>query len=231
MAYYHIRYHICENLYNMDKDTLRANKQKALIQDTLRAVFKGTDGEAPGIHPFVIAVQSLRREIEFMEPFVDPGMKELFAQAEPAYNSAQQVLYDSENMIFGDNEVSPDADQQLLMVEYHLNILKIHRLLFARQVEGYSLIPPATQSLQKQVDRTYEALGQLSNVLASNSRAPKPQTLKKTETIKTKKTTSRNLSTDKELPLDLPNRISPFITDGRQKSTVAIDGVIWPRYV
>lgn len=215
----------------MNKETLRANKQMALIQDTLRAAFRGTDGENPVLHPFVFAVQSLRREIEFMEPFTNPEMKAIFAQAEPAYNSAQQVLADSEDMIFGDNEVSPDADQQLLMVEYHLNILKVHRLLFTRQVEGYSLIPPATPSLQKQVIRTYEALGQLSNVLSSNSKVPKPPALKKTDTYKSRKVISRNSATDKEPPLDLPNRISPFITDGSKKSTVSIDGVLWPRYV
>lgn len=215
----------------MDKDTLRANRQKALIQDTLRAALNGANGEAPVLHPFVSAVQSLRREIEFMEPFTDPNMKELFAQAESVYNSSLDVLEESENMIFGDNEVSPDADQQLLMVEYHLNILKIHRLLFTRIVEGNSLIPPASPSLQKQVVRTYEALGQLANVLTSNSKVPKPPALKKTETIKSRKVISKNLPTDREPPLELPNRVSPFITDGSKKSTVSIDGVIWPRYV
>ncbi|OHS98426.1 hypothetical protein TRFO_35165 [Tritrichomonas foetus] len=215
----------------MDKDKLRANRQKALIQDTLRAAFKGTTSEAPVLHPFVLAVQSLRREIEFMEPFTDPKMAELFAQAEPAYKSGVQVLADAESMIFGDAEVSPDADQQLPLVEYHLNILKIHRLLFTRQVEGYSLIPPAPPSLQRQVVRTYEALGQLTSVLTSMSKVPKPPRTKKADAFKTRKVISRNLPHDKETPLDLPNRVSPFITDGSKKSTVQIDGVIWPRYV
>jgi hypothetical protein len=34
-----------------------------------------------------------------------------------------------------------------------------------------------------------------------------------------------------EEPLDFPNRVSPCITDGSKKSTVSIDGIIWPRYV
>lgn len=217
----------------MNIENLRANKQKALIQDTLRAAFKDTKTGGPTLHPFVLAVQSLRREIEFMEPFTDPQMAELFSQADAAYKSAIQVLQDSESMVFGDSEVSPDADQQLPLVEYHVNILKIHRLLFTRQVEGYSLIPSAPANLQKQVVRTYEALGQLSNVLSTLSKPPKSQQTKKSDqTIKTRKILSRNLTTDKdESPIDLPNRISPFITDGGKKSTVSIDGIIWPRYV
>ena len=219
----------------MNKDTLRANKQKALIQDTLRAAFKNENFEGGGVHPFVLAVQSLRREIEFMEPFTDPEMRPLFSQAEALYKSSLQILEASESKIFSDSDVANDAEQSIPLIEYHLNLLKIHRLLFTRQIEGYSLIPPAPQSLQKQVVRTYEALGQLSNVLKSLYNGPKPQKTKKNSQSSLVKSraliTKKNLPNDKEPPIELPERISPFITDGSKKTIVMIDGVSWPRFV
>ena len=36
---------------------------------------------------------------------------------------------------------------------------------------------------------------------------------------------------ENEEPLDIKNRVSPFITDGSKKSTVSIDGILWPRFV
>ena len=86
------------------------------------------------------------------------------------------MLADAEEKVFGDSEVASEADQMLPLVEYHLNLLKIHRLLFTRQVEGYGLIPPAPPALQKQVVRTYEALGQLTDVLASLVAVPRAAT-------------------------------------------------------
>lgn len=222
----------------MNKDTLRANRQKAAIQDTIRAAFRENIGDGPVIHPFVLAVRSLRREIEFMEPFTVPEMAELFKQAEPTYNSATAVLQTAESNVFGDSEVASDADHMLPLVEYHLNLLKIHRLLFTRQVEGYGLIPPASAGLQRQVVRTYEALGQLTDVLTKLSKVPKPQKPKgatmtrgvKKETLKTRRLAAQAVAEADE-PLDLPYRVSPFITDGAKRSTVSIDGVLWPRYV
>lgn len=220
----------------MNKEQLRANKQKAIIQDALRAAFKGTTGDGPTLHPFVMATQSLRREIEFMEPFTQPNMAEMFKPAEVTYKSALHVLEVAEGMIFADTEVSKDSEQQLPLVEYHLNLLKIHRLLFTRQIEGSSLIPPASPNLQRQVVRTYEALGQLTNVISSLAQPPKAGKTKKQQS-QTSKSRSIALKTrsmaqeEPDQPLDLPNRVSPFITDGSKKSTVSIDGIVWPRYV
>ena len=218
----------------MDKDTLRANRQKALIQDTFRLAFKDTVGEHTTVHPFVLAVQALRREVEFMEPFTVPEMQEMFAVAEPTYKSATSVLADAEEKVFGDSDVASEADQMLPLVEYHVNLLKIHRLLFTRQVEGYGLIPPAPPALQKQVVRTYEALGQLTDVLASLVAVPRAATGKRSATgkspVRTRKATAKPREENEE-PLELRNRVSPFITDGSKKSTVAIDGVLWPRFV
>lgn len=219
----------------MDKDTLRANRQKALIQDSFRLAFKDCIGERATVHPFVLAVQGLRREIEFMEPFTVPEMHELFAPAEQTYKSATSVLSQAEEKVFGDSEVASEADQMLPLVEYHLNLLKIHRLLFTRQIEGYGLIPPAPPGLQRQVVRTYEALGQLTDVLASLAIAPKAATAKRAATSGKNMTRSRRITgkprEENEEPLDIKNRVSPFITDGSKKSTVSIDGILWPRFV
>lgn len=217
----------------MNKEALRANKQRAFIQDSIRAAFRENIGDGPTVHPFVLAVQSLRREIEFMQPFTVDEMKEMFKQAEPTYKSATTVLEQAEQKVFGDSEVSTDADQMLPLVEYHLNLLKIHRLLFTRQVEGYGLIPPASATLQRQVVRTYEALGQLTDVITSFIQAPKVEKKKVAEksTVRTRKLASKSSLQETEEPLDMPMRVSPFITDGTKKSTVAIDGVVWPRFV
>jgi hypothetical protein len=215
----------------MDKDTLRANRQKALIQDSIRAAFRENVGDGPTLHPFVLAVQSLRREIEFMEPFTHENMKVLFSQAESSYTSATAILAQAEDEILGDSEVGSDADRLFPLVEYHLNLLKIHRLLFTRQVEGSGLIPPASASLQRQVVRTYEAMGQLTDVLLSLSKVPKASKPKKAAQARARPSKSDRISEEREEPLDLPYRVSPFITEGSKKSTVSIDGVLWPRFV
>jgi hypothetical protein len=191
-------------------------------------------GDGASIHPFVLSVQSLRREIEFMEPFTDESMKVLFAQAEPAYKSATALLAQAEQMILGESEVAPGTDQLVPLVDYHLNLLKIHRLLFTRAVEGYGLIPPASPTLQRQVIRTYEALGRLTYVLTSLSKVPEAAKPKETKPVKSAAPSAKlppPTPEEPEEPLDLPNRVSPFITDGSKKSTVSIDGVAWPRYV
>jgi hypothetical protein len=123
----------------------------------------------------------------------------------------------------------------LPLVDFHLNVLKIHRMLFTREIEGYGLIPPASAALQRQVMRTYESLGQLADTLAVLAKGPKATTQKKTKPAKARGLTTRLPSAptpdEPDEPLDLPNRVSPFITDGSKKSTVSIDGVLWPRYV
>jgi hypothetical protein len=215
------------------KGTLRANKQQAFIQDAIRAAFREPAGEGPTLHPFVLAVQSLRREIEFMEPFTTDEMKHLFEQAEPCYDSAKGVLAEAEAEVLGDSEVSGDADRLLPLVEYHLNLLKIHRLLFTRQVEGYGLIPAAAPGLQKQVVRTYEALGGLSDVLTVICQVPKSS---QTPSRKPRKAKSRGIRSapvfvEEDEALSLDYRVSPFVTEGSRKGTVSIDGSIWPRFV
>jgi hypothetical protein len=167
-----------------------------------------------------------------MEPFTEESMKVLFAQAQPAYKSATAVLAQAEQMVLGESEVASGAEQLVPLVDYHLTLLKIHRLLFTRAVEGYGLIPPASPSLQRQVIRTYEALGQLTDVLTSLSKVPKAAKPKKSKQLKMPSARPPPPTAEEpEEPLDLPNRVSPFFTDGSKKSTVSIDGIIWPRYV
>jgi hypothetical protein len=217
----------------MDKETLRANRQKALIQDSIRAAFRDNVGDGPTLHPFVLSVQSLRREIEFMEPFTHDEMKTIFAPAEASYKSATAVLAQAEDEILGDSEVGSDADRLFPLVEYHLNLLKIHRILFTREVEGSGLIPPASSGLQRLVTRTYEAMGQLTDVLLTLSKGPKGQRPKKAPQGGTRAGFGRSDrgADEKEDPIDISYRVSPFITEGSKKATVSIDGILWPRFV
>jgi hypothetical protein len=215
----------------MDKEALRAHRQKALIQDTIRAAFRERAGDGPTLHPFVLSVQSLRREVEFLQPFTEDAIKPIFAQAAPAYASALSVLEEAETMILGDSQVAAGATPLLPVVEYHLNLLKIHRTLFTREVEGYGLIPPASPALQRQVTRAYEALNSLTDVLASLAKPPAEGTRKKPKPRPPVRTIITPAADEPDEPLDLPNRVSPFITDGSKRSTVSIDGVLWPRFV
>lgn len=210
----------------MEKEKLRANRQKALIQDTLYNIFSNQRvSEGPTIHPFIHATQTLRRELDFMEPMRgDEGAQ---GQLATVLKSAESVLENAEQQIFSDNQVSPEATNLQPLVEFHTNLLKIHRLILTRAVEGDALIPPAPLKLQSQVEKIYEALGGLDKVISTVSKVPK-----KTQK---RKTTSRSAKTQREEeiipPLEFEYRVSPFITDGAKKGTVSIDGVIWQRYV
>jgi hypothetical protein len=180
-------------------------------------------------------VQALREEVEYMEPFTEDSMKVMFVQVEPIYASSLGVLRKAESKILGDNEVDFESDELLMLVKYHTNVLKIHRLLFTRQLEGTALLPPATPLLQKQVSRTYDALRQLSHVITTVAAA---KNKKKSKPRRVRTATTRNLrsgSGSSELqmipPLILPLRISPFITEGSSETSCVIDGATWPRYV
>jgi hypothetical protein len=215
----------------MDKEALRAHRQKALIQDSIRAAFRERSGDGPTLHPFVLSVQSLRREVEFLQPFTAAPVKPIFAQAAPAYASAQALLAEAEAQILGDSQVAAGAAPLLPLVEYHLALLKIHRTLFTREIEGYGLIPPASPALQRQVARAYEALAGLTDVLASLAKAPAGAARRGAKPRPPARALPPAAAEEPEEPLDLPNRVSPFITDGAKRSTVAIDGVLWPRFV
>ncbi|EAY00061.1 hypothetical protein TVAG_196210 [Trichomonas vaginalis G3] len=211
----------------MDKNTLRANKQRAQIQDQLRAALRGTVGvDEPVQHPFITAYQTLERELEFIAPFQSSNM---FASVKDVYDASIALKEKAANWFY-DDKVTPEGEQNLALLQFHGNILKIHRVLLSRTVEGTSLIQPAPATLQKQVEKTYEALNQLNAVMTQVSQIPKAPA---TRTIKQKSArpiVARKVE-EQEDPLDLPLRISPFITEGSKKSTVVMDGVTWPRYV
>ena len=216
----------------MDKNTLRANKQKAMIQDTLRAALRGTAGvDEPVQHPFFTAVSTIERELEFLEPFKNT---DAFKSVQAIYDSAKKLKEKADSWSY-DGKVTPEGEQNTSLLEFHANILKIHRVILSRTVEGTSLIPPAPVSLQKQVEKTYDALNQLSAVMTQISQTPKaPQSrsLSKKSTPRSRTISARSKAIEQpEEPLYLPLRVSPFITEGTKKSTVLIDNVMWPRYV
>jgi hypothetical protein len=74
-------------------------------------------------------------------------------------------------------------------------------------------------------------MGSLIDVLMSLSKGPKAQGHKKPAHARTTVARTGRLPEEKEEPLDLPYRVSPFITEGIKKATVSIDGVLWPRFV
>jgi len=211
----------------MDKNAVRANQQKAFIQDSLRAALKDSQvGSSIVINPFIVAIQTLKREISFMEPFLK---LEQFSQVEKTYKSAIDVCERGEKLIIGENEVAADSDQLQPLVQYHANLLKIHRLLLVRVVEGSALIPPAPPTLKKQVEKAYESIDQLKQVIVAISQIPKPPKTKKQETKQRKVPKFAIIQEDD--PLVIEYRVSPFITEGPKKSTVSINGVLWSRYV
>lgn len=213
--------------FRMDKNTLRANKQRAAIQDQLRAAFRGTNGTEDQVqHPFITAYQTLERELEFLAPFQSSN---LFESVKAVYDSAMS-LKEKASQWYYDDKVTPEGEQNLALVQFHGNVLKIHRVLLSRTVEGTSLIQAAPVSLQKQVEKTYEALGQLSTVMNQISQIPKAPAARTMKQKSARPVIARKFE-EQEDPLDLPLRISPFITEGAKKSTVVIDGVTWPRFV
>jgi hypothetical protein len=219
------------------KGTLRVNRKQAFVQDAVRAAFREGAGDGISLHPFVLALQTLRREVGFMMPFATGEMKHLFLQSESCYNSAVEVLKEAESNILGDSDVTEEADSLLPLVEYHSNLLKIHRLIFTREVEGYGLIPVASPGLQKQVIRTYEALEQLDEVLSviterSKVSAALPGANKRLGQRSISKVRSAKALFDAEdEALAVDYRVSPFITDGSKKGTISIDGTLWARFV
>lgn len=218
----------------MSVEQIRANKQRALIQETIRAAFTetGKNGEMPLLHPYILAVQGLQKEIEFFAPFKDEKFQTFFDIAKVTYESAESTLIQAQNFILADNEVSSEAEAMQPLVEYHSNLLKIYRLLFTRKLEGSALIPPAPAQLQKQVDRTYEALGQLTKIVIQFIKPTnKSESLLRKPSSRYTKTTSKSKSESIEQPINNEERISPFITEGSKKGTVTIDGIIFSRYV
>jgi hypothetical protein len=215
----------------MDKNALRLNKQKALIQDTLRAAMKGTAGiEQPVQHPFITAYKTIERELEFMEAFKNT---EQFDQVQELYNSACDLEEKARSMMY-DGKVTPEGEQNVHLLEFHASMLKIHRIIISRSVEGSVFIPPAPTTLQKQVEKTYDALNQLSKVMTQMSQTPKaPSVTSKKAPSRTRSITSRSRQQvdEPEDPLVLPLRVSPFITEGNKKGTVLIDNISWPRYI
>ena len=217
----------------MSVEQIKANQQKSFIQEQLRSAFAnaGKNGGQPLVHPFVLAVRSLKREIEFFEPFKDEKFIEFFKIASDTYDSSTSILEQAESCILADNDVTASSEQLHPLVEYHSNLLKIYRLLFTRKLEGSALIPSAPQQLQKQVDRTYEALGQLTKVISTFAKTPKEPRTKKSTGRSYKSSTSKKSEEVIELPLENDDRISPFITDGPKKGTILIEGVLFNRFV
>ena len=210
----------------MDKEAVRSNKQKALIQDTLRAALKESQiGDSIVLNPFIISIQTLKREISFMEPFLN---HESFSNAINVYESSLNILEKAEKMIIGENEVTNESAQILPLIDYHSNLLKIHRLLITRLIDDTSILPPAPPPLQKQVGKAFEAIEQLNKVVDSLTQIPKVTKARKIEKKPQKKVIHTPII---EESLELIDRVSPFITEGNKKSTVSIDGIIWPRYV
>lgn len=213
-------------------EQIKANQQKSLIQQQLMSAFASTGKNAGQhlVHPFVLAVRTLRREIEFFEPFKDEKFIEYFNIARETYDSSTSILSQAELCILADNDVTNSSEQLQPLVEYHSNLLKIYRLLFTRKIEGSALIPSAPQQLQKQVDRTYEALGQLTKVISEFNKTPKEPSTKKSTSRSYKSSISKK-SEEIEPPLEIDDRISPFITEGPKKGTILIEGVLFNRYV
>jgi hypothetical protein len=73
--------------------------------------------------------------------------------------------------------------------------------------------------------RVHEALGVLA-------KTPKAAPQKKAKPAKNRGLATRLPSAPTpEEALDLPNRLSPLITDGSKRATVWIGSVLWPRFV
>ncbi|KAH0786867.1 hypothetical protein GPJ56_009244 [Histomonas meleagridis] len=159
-------------------------------------------------------------------------MKKITAPVESTYASAKSVLSEAQTKIYGDSEVDPSSSQMGSLIEYHINLLKLFRALFTRQIEKDKQIPAATQVLQRQVSRSYEAIKQIADVLSAdvptetNSRA-------RTQNSKVRNPSRKAKSEMRESdsPIEIQTRISPFITESQQKSFVDINGVTFPRYV
>lgn len=215
----------------MDKNTIRMNKQKAMIADKVHAAMKTINGfEGPVQHPFISASESLKRELEFLKPFENTAQ---FAPVKELYNSALSLKEKIAEMSY-DGKVTPEGEQTLPLLEFHVNMLKIHRVIIARTAEVPGLIPPAPTQLQKQVEKTYDALNQLKTVLELSTQVPKaPSVTSKRAPPRARSISSRSKQQiqEPEEPLVLPLRVSPFITEGKKKGTVTIDGIDFPRYI
>lgn len=212
----------------MDEDPLQVSKQRSIIRDSLKVALKKAQGESDvQADPFTSAIQTLKSEIELMEPFKDT---EIFSSARKLYEQSVRLIEKTDGMVEKDEADSPEGENICGLIEYYGNLMKIHRIILSRTGDKCNLIPAAPSSLRTQVERTYNALGQLQQVLKTITQVPKAPVAKK-PSGKSNRQLLKRRQEEVDDPLEVEYRISPFITEGPRKGTVDIDGITWPRYV
>ena len=215
-------------LRKVKMEEIKKEQQRALIRDKLHSAVLEIQEDGMAIkHPFVLSVEGLRHEIDFFRPFID---QEICSNVVEPYQSAVATLEEAEAMIFSDTDVSPDYNDVIQVVDYHTNILKIHRAVFTKAFDD-APPHPAPPAVQKQASRLFDSLAQLQKILDAITEIPKPPRAKKQSvTVRAVRKQPAEPAEPKE-SFTSEFRVSPFITDGPDKNTIIVEDYTFPRFM
>lgn len=214
----------------MNQEDIIKNIQESQIEETIRSALEEDFSSSKTYNPFVQCVENLKKEIDFFQEFLNTPE---FQDISQVYEASKSILTKSQKLILSETEIDPEADALLAPVQFHTNLLKIHKVLLLRDVECSEFIPPASAPLKKNVKRLYESLTELKKVFQSRvekvpvkRKSNKNILRKRMGLLKTKK-----MEEEVDDFLESEFRVTPFITEAPKKNTVLIDGVSWPRFV